>query len=280
MPLVQERAGAPFTKVALDLIGPMPPSRRGKVYLLVMQDCFTKWIEVVAISNKTARVVAAAFANTWVTRYGSPRLLHQDNGCEFTVEVFVELCKLFRITQMTTMRYYPQSNRQVERANQKKQALMKCVCNDTSRDWADVCNWVAATSSPEGATKKPKKRRPVATSMAAAANVAKDVKTRAELRAGLLLTGCTVICGCRNPRTDSNAPRIRAKQNIEHIHTHHQLFRLKIYCPGCPKLLGVDISNEHHNHVGTCVPKLSVGNYADVTFGCYRGNTTYCGERL
>jgi hypothetical protein len=47
-----------------------------------MQDCFTKWIEVVAIPNKTARVVAAAFADTWVTRYGSPRLLHQDNGSE------------------------------------------------------------------------------------------------------------------------------------------------------------------------------------------------------
>jgi hypothetical protein len=32
MPLVQERAGAPFERVALDLIGPLPPSRRGKVY--------------------------------------------------------------------------------------------------------------------------------------------------------------------------------------------------------------------------------------------------------
>jgi transposase InsO family protein len=89
-PLVQERAGAPFKRVALDLVGPMPPSRRGKVYLLVMQDCFTKWIEVVAIPNKTARVVASAFADVLVTRYGSPRLLHQDNGSEFTAEVFVE----------------------------------------------------------------------------------------------------------------------------------------------------------------------------------------------
>jgi transposase InsO family protein len=147
MPLVQERAGALFERVALDLVGPMPPSRRGKVYLLVMQDCFTKWIEVVAIPNKTARVVAAAFADTWVTRYGSPRLLHQDNGSEFTTKVFVELCKLLGITRTMATPYYPQSNGQVERANQTIQALMKCVCNDTGRDWADVCNWVAAAFS-------------------------------------------------------------------------------------------------------------------------------------
>jgi hypothetical protein len=91
MPLVQERAGAPFERVALDWSGPCGLTRRGKVYLLVMQDCFTKWIEVVAIPNKTARVVAAAFTDTLVMRYGSPRLLHQDNRSEFIAEVFVDL---------------------------------------------------------------------------------------------------------------------------------------------------------------------------------------------
>jgi hypothetical protein len=91
MPLVQERAGAPFERVALDLIGPLPPSRLGKVYLLVMQDCYTKWVETAPLPNKSAPVVAEAFANTWVVRFGPPRILHQDNGCEFTADVFVEL---------------------------------------------------------------------------------------------------------------------------------------------------------------------------------------------
>eukprot|EP00918_Siedleckia_nematoides_P076935 GHVU01168152.1.p2 GENE.GHVU01168152.1~~GHVU01168152.1.p2 ORF type:complete len:117 (+),score=6.71 GHVU01168152.1:321-671(+) len=61
LPLVQERAGSPFDRVALDLVGPMPPSRRGKRYLLVIQDCFTKWLEVVPIPNKTSLVVTEAF---------------------------------------------------------------------------------------------------------------------------------------------------------------------------------------------------------------------------
>jgi hypothetical protein len=120
--------------------------------------------------------------------------------------------------------------------------------------------------------KRQKKRRPTAESTPTTANIAKDVKTRAEQHAGLLLTGSNVICECKYLRTDSSTPRIRTEQNMEDIHMHHQPFRLKVYCPGCPKLLSVDISNENCNHIGTCVPKLSIGtcSYADVTFGRYR----------
>jgi hypothetical protein len=74
--------------------------------------------------------------------------------------------------------------------------------------------------------------------------------------------------------------RVRTEQNVDHIRMHHQPFRLKIYCPGCPKLLGVDISSEHRKHVEGCVPRLSISGYTEVTFSRYRGNATYCGERL
>jgi hypothetical protein len=71
MPLVQERAGAPFERVALDLIGSLPPLQLGKVYLLVMQDCYTKWVETAPLPNKSTPVVAEAFANTWVAVAGT-----------------------------------------------------------------------------------------------------------------------------------------------------------------------------------------------------------------
>jgi hypothetical protein len=65
--LIQERVGAPRERVAIDLIGPLPPSRRGKKYLLVMQDCFSKWVEVDAIPSKKTTVVAQLFVTNWVT---------------------------------------------------------------------------------------------------------------------------------------------------------------------------------------------------------------------
>jgi hypothetical protein len=68
--LKQERVGAPFKRVAIDLIGPLPLSRQGKKYLVVMQDCFTQCIEVDAVATKKTIVVAQAFVNTCVSRYG------------------------------------------------------------------------------------------------------------------------------------------------------------------------------------------------------------------
>jgi transposase InsO family protein len=88
--------------------------------------------------------VAEAFANTWVVRFGAPRLLHQNNGSEFTAEVFLELCKLLGIRRTTTVPYYPKSNGQVERVNQTLKNLLKCICTDTGRDWADARPWAAA----------------------------------------------------------------------------------------------------------------------------------------
>jgi hypothetical protein len=70
--LKQERVGVPRERVAINLIGPLPPSRRGKKYLVVMQDCFSKWVEVDAIATKKTTVVAQSFVNTWVTTFGCP----------------------------------------------------------------------------------------------------------------------------------------------------------------------------------------------------------------
>jgi hypothetical protein len=142
--LKQERVGAPCERVAIDLIGPLPSSNRGKKYLVVMQDCFTKWVEVEAIATKKTTVVAEAFVRAWVTRHGCPRVLHQDNGLEFTGDVFVEVCSILGVARTTTTPYFPQSNGQVERINQTLQNMLKCVCFDTGRDWAVVADWVAS----------------------------------------------------------------------------------------------------------------------------------------
>ena len=99
LPLVQERVGEPFERVALDLVGPLPPSR-GKKYLLVIQDCFSKWVEVIPIPNKTTLTVTEAFVTNWVSRFGSPRILHQDNGSEFTSNMFCEMCEMLGVTSV------------------------------------------------------------------------------------------------------------------------------------------------------------------------------------
>ena len=56
-PLVNFDAGAPLERVHVDLLGPFPLSDNGNVYVLVVVDQFTKWVECYAIPNQTAETI-------------------------------------------------------------------------------------------------------------------------------------------------------------------------------------------------------------------------------
>ncbi|PIK43218.1 Retrovirus-related Pol polyprotein from transposon [Apostichopus japonicus] len=39
------RVGAPLERIALDILGPLPITDRGNKYVMIVADCFTKWVE-------------------------------------------------------------------------------------------------------------------------------------------------------------------------------------------------------------------------------------------
>jgi len=69
-------------KMGMDLIGPLPKSKQGHVYALVMQDYFTKWPEVIPLKDATAKSVAGALISVILT-WGPPAELLSDQGPKF-----------------------------------------------------------------------------------------------------------------------------------------------------------------------------------------------------
>ena len=65
---------------AMDIMGPLPPTRQGNRYILVIMDYFTKWPEACALPNQEAGVVAQAFVEGVVWQHGIPEELHTDQG--------------------------------------------------------------------------------------------------------------------------------------------------------------------------------------------------------
>jgi hypothetical protein len=59
-PLSTLSMGAPMERIHLDILGPLPTSRKGNSYVLLMVDQFTKWVEAVALPDQTAESVARA----------------------------------------------------------------------------------------------------------------------------------------------------------------------------------------------------------------------------
>jgi len=78
--------------MGMDLIGPLPKSKQGHVYALVMQDYFTKWPEVIPLKDATAKSVAGALLSV-ISTWGPPAELLSDQGPEFVVELNLELSR-------------------------------------------------------------------------------------------------------------------------------------------------------------------------------------------
>ena len=80
--LRQTKVGFPFEKKAIDLMGPFAKTVNNNVYIVVIQDYFTKWVVAARIPNKQSLTVADVFHESWVTKYGCLRQLHSDQGGE------------------------------------------------------------------------------------------------------------------------------------------------------------------------------------------------------
>ncbi|GFS72214.1 retrovirus-related Pol polyprotein from transposon 412 [Trichonephila clavipes] len=102
--------GAPFERIAFDILGPLPRTASGNKYLLVVMDYFTKWPEVYPIPDQEAPTVAEAVVQHWISRYGVPLQLHSDQGRNFVSAVLKGVCELLGIDKTKTTPLHPQSD--------------------------------------------------------------------------------------------------------------------------------------------------------------------------
>lgn len=86
--------GAPMKRVAIDIFGPLPRTKAGQIYILIVCDYFTRWTEGFPFTNIEASTVAQTFVFQFICRFGVPRQVHTDQGTQFESDLFKEICKL------------------------------------------------------------------------------------------------------------------------------------------------------------------------------------------
>ena len=128
----------PNDLVAIDCAGPLPASAHGNRYMVLMQDCFTKYIEVVCVPQLNAAIIAHAIFYEWIRRYGPMRRLLSDNGPEFQNELVIQgLCDLCGVSKVFTTAYHPQSNGTVERLVRTVKQLLVAQMDSLPGSWDD-----------------------------------------------------------------------------------------------------------------------------------------------
>ncbi|KAL5970240.1 Transposon Ty3-I Gag-Pol polyprotein [Taenia solium] len=112
-------------RVGIDTMGPLPLTKRGNRYILVVIDYFTKVAEAEAMKSQDVDTVASTFFNCWICQHGVSESIHSDQGPDFESRHFIELCKTFGIAKTRTTPGHPQGTGQVERTNRTLIRLLK-----------------------------------------------------------------------------------------------------------------------------------------------------------
>jgi len=94
------REPEPFKHVGIDAIGPLPLTMRGKRYIILVVDLFTKWIEARAIEEADAQTIATFFYEDIICRHGVPARLTSDRGTEFVNELVSQLIEEYQKRRM------------------------------------------------------------------------------------------------------------------------------------------------------------------------------------
>lgn len=121
---------APMECLNVDTIGPVLKDDFGNEYILVVIDCFTRFVELYPIPDVSAISAARALLQH-VGRYGVAAKYRTDNGPQFANELLSELHNLLRTEHEFTVPYSKEENAIVERANKEVMRHLRAIVYDT-----------------------------------------------------------------------------------------------------------------------------------------------------
>ena len=124
----------PFERVAIDMVGPLPRTKRGNRYVLVLCDFATRYPEAIPVRSMESTVIAEELM-TIFSQVGMPRELLSDQGTNFTSELMADLYRLLGIRKLRSSPYHPEGNGLVERFNGTLKSMLQKFAADEPESW-------------------------------------------------------------------------------------------------------------------------------------------------
>ena len=106
LPVMKE----PFERIAINIVGPLPRSRKGYQYVLVICDYATRYPEAICLQCTDAHRVAEELI-VFSSRVGIPHEILSDQGSNFMSQLLKEIHRLLHIHPIRTTPYHSQTDR-------------------------------------------------------------------------------------------------------------------------------------------------------------------------
>ena len=117
---------APMEVLNIDTISPVEKDEFGNEYILVIIDCFTRWVELFPMPDTSAIASARALLNH-CGRFGVPGEIRSDRGSQFVNNILSDFRRLVQTEEQFTTAYSKEENGLVERANKEVMRHLRAI---------------------------------------------------------------------------------------------------------------------------------------------------------
>ena len=124
----------PFQKILIDIVGPLPKTKKGNQYILTTLCPTTRYPDAFPLKNISAKKVANTLTHMFTT-FGIPQEIQSDRGSNFTSELFTQVLQHLGIKQSLSTAYHPQSQGALERQHQTIKAMIRKFCLEEDQEW-------------------------------------------------------------------------------------------------------------------------------------------------
>ena len=138
--IITDTPGIALEKIAMDIVGPLKPTKNGNEYILTIQDQLSKFCLAVPLSNTLSTTIADAFIKKFICVFGAPKVILTDQGQNFLSNLMTRVAKRFRIKKLKTTAFHPQSNGSLERSHHTLSEFLKQYTDKDNEwdDWLDI----------------------------------------------------------------------------------------------------------------------------------------------
>lgn len=136
------KADRPWEIVSTDLIGPLPRSKRGHVFILVVTDYLSKFSLLFPLRKATGDNVSKIMENEVFLMFGVPRVIICDNGPQYRCKQFLRLAESYKCRIQFNAAYHPRAN-PTERVNRNIKTMLAMYVSENHQTWDENIHKIA-----------------------------------------------------------------------------------------------------------------------------------------
>ena len=129
-PRIPER----FEVLSVDLVGPLPETDNGNIYLLTVMDVATGFFEMFSLKQASAEAISTILLLEVFLRYGFPKSLRCDNGTQFISSIVQQLAQSTNIHLQWVANYIPRAN-PIERKHRDLKQKVAILVQECHKTW-------------------------------------------------------------------------------------------------------------------------------------------------